>query len=61
MACRAPTSSTTCTGTPIGAVLGYDNERRWVVNSSVASLSRAASPRMTQSEPMAVAAIILDV
>ncbi len=28
MTCRAPTSTTTCVGTPTGAVLGYDNEGR---------------------------------
>jgi hypothetical protein len=28
MTCRAPTSVTTCTGTPTGAVLSYDNEHR---------------------------------
>ncbi|HKV83119.1 MAG TPA: hypothetical protein VJN88_01090 [Ktedonobacterales bacterium] len=28
MTCRAPTSSDTCSGTPTGAVMMYDNERR---------------------------------
>ncbi len=28
MTCRAPTSTTTCAGTPTGAMLGYDNEGR---------------------------------
>jgi YD repeat-containing protein len=28
MTCRAPTNTVTCSGTPTGAVMTYDNERR---------------------------------
>ena len=40
MQCRAPTGATTCTGTPTGATLTYDNARQliaWTDNGSPAS------------------------
>lgn len=42
--CRAPTSATTCSGTPTGAVFGYDNEGRLATWQNAPS-----SPTMTDA------------